>query len=244
MMTLVSQLSLAMNFKIIAASDYSFLSLFVQASWVVKAVMVILLVMSLWSWAIAIDKFITFRLLKSRADKFEDTFWSGRTLEDLSAGLAGDIRDPMARVFSAAMKEWEESKSAASRGDGAMINAQQRLNGVMNLVVNRELTKAERGMTVLATIGSSSVFIGLFGTVWGIMNSFRAVGEMQSADFSVVAPGVAEALFATALGLVAAIPAVIFYNLFTSELDRYAGRLEGYSEELSAILSRKLTKGG
>ncbi len=231
------------DFMIVAVSDFSFLSLFLQASFVVKFVMVILLIASIWSWAIALEKFIKFRILKSRADKFEETFWSGRTLEDLSAGLAGDIRDPMARVFSAAMKEWNESKATANRGDGALISAQQRLNGVMNLVVNRELAKAERGMTALATIGSASVFIGLFGTVWGIMNSFRAVGEMKSADFSVVAPGVAEALFATALGLIAAIPAVIFYNFFTAELDRYAGRLEGYADELSAILSRKLTKG-
>jgi len=233
---------LTADFMIIAVSDFSFLSLFLQASFVVKFVMVILLIASIWSWAIALEKFIKFRILKTRADKFEETFWSGRTLEDLSSGLAGDIRDPMARVFSAAMKEWNESKSAAGRGDGALITSQQRLNGVMNLVVNRELAKAERGMTALATIGSASVFIGLFGTVWGIMNSFRAVGEMKSADFSVVAPGVAEALFATALGLIAAIPAVIFYNFFTAALGKYAGRLEGYADELSAILSRKLTK--
>jgi len=223
--------------------DFSFWGLFLQASLVVKIVMVLLLLASLWSWAIAVDKMITFRMLKSRADKFEETFWSGRTLEDLSKGLANDVRDPMARVFAAAMREWNESKGSALRGDGAMMSAHQRINGVMNLVVNRELTKAERGMTVLATIGSASVFVGLFGTVWGIMNSFRAVGQMKSADFSVVAPGVAEALFATALGLIAAIPAVIFYNFFTNELDRYAGRLEGYADELSAILSRKLTKG-
>lgn len=225
------------------STDFSFFGLFQQAGLVVKSVMVLLLLASLWSWAIAVDKLITFRMLKSRADKFEETFWSGRTLEDLSKGLANDVRDPMARVFAAAMREWDESKGSAIRGDGAMMSAQHRINGVMNLVVNRELIKAERGMTVLATIGSSSVFVGLFGTVWGIMNSFRAVGVMKSADFSVVAPGVAEALFATALGLVAAIPAVIFYNFFTNELDRYAGRLEGYADELSAILSRKLTKG-
>jgi len=244
MVTLSPQLmDILMVVQTTGVSDFSFWGLFQQASLVVKIVMIILILASLWSWAIAVDKFITFKLLKSRADKFEETFWSGRTLEDLSVGLAGDVRDPMARVFAAAMREWEESKAVAITRDGALSAAQQRINGVMNLVVNRELTKAERGMTVLATIGSASVFIGLFGTVWGIMNSFRAVGEMKSADFSVVAPGVAEALFATALGLVAAIPAVIFYNMFTAEMDRYAGRLEGYADELSAILSRKLTKG-
>jgi len=244
MMTLSAQI---VDFMLIAqtsgVNEFSFFDLFQQAGLVVKIVMIILVLASLWSWAIAIDKLITFRLLKSRADKFEETFWSGRTLEDLSVGLAGDVRDPMARVFAAAMREWEESKAVAITRDGALTAAQQRINGVMNLVVNRELTKAERGMTVLATIGSASVFIGLFGTVWGIINSFRAAAEMDSVDFSVIAPGVAEALFATALGLVAAIPAVIFYNMFTAEMDRYAGRLEGYADELSAILSRKLTKG-
>ena len=222
--------------------EFTFYSLFTRAGWVVKAVMVILAIASLWSWAVAVDKFITFRLLKQRAQKFEDTFWSGRTLEDLSSGLANDIRDPMARVFAAAMREWEESKASGIKGDpDGMVT--QRIDRVMNLVVNRELTKAERGLNVLATVGSASVFIGLFGTVWGIMNSFRAIAVSQNTNLAVVAPGIAEALFATALGLIAAIPAVIFYNKFSNDLDRYAGRLEGYADELSAILSRKISKG-
>lgn len=221
--------------------EFSFFSLFMAAGWVVKAVMIILILASLWSWAIAIDKFITFRLLKKRAEKFEDTFWSGRTLEDLSAGLANDIRDPMARVFAAAMREWDESKATIKAGSGNRVS--ERIDRVMTLVVNRELTKAERGLNVLATVGSASVFIGLFGTVWGIMNSFRAIAVSQNTNLAVVAPGIAEALFATALGLIAAIPAVIFYNMFSYELDRYAGRLEGYADELSAILSRKIGKG-
>ncbi len=205
--------------------------------------MLILVAASLWSWAIAIDKFITFYLLKKRATLFEDTFWSGRTLEDLSSGLAGDIKDPMARVFAAAMREWNESKSPDGRGGTTILGTQDRIDRVMSLVVNRELAKAERGMSVLATVGSASVFIGLFGTVWGIMNSFRAIAATQNTNLSVVAPGIAEALFATALGLIAAIPAVIFYNKFSADLDRYAGRLEGYTDELSAILSRKISKG-
>lgn len=225
--------------------DFSFLGLFLQADWVVKSVMLILLAASLWSWAIAIDKFITFRLLKQRATKFEDTFWSGRTLEDLAQGLGSDVRDPMARVFAAAMREWEESRTPAQSGRSGttILGTQDRIDRVMSLVVNRELAKAERGMSVLATVGSASVFIGLFGTVWGIMNSFRAIAVSQNTNLSVVAPGIAEALFATALGLIAAIPAVIFYNKYSSDLDRYAGRLEGYTDELSAILSRKISKG-
>ncbi len=223
--------------------DFSFYSLFMQAGLVVKAVMIVLVLASLWSWAIAIDKFITFRLLKKRAERFEESFWSGRTLEDLSKGLAGDIRDPMARVFAAAMREYDESRTSRGPSGTTILGTQERIDRVMTLVVNRELSKAERGMSVLATVGSASVFIGLFGTVWGIMNSFRAIAVSQNTNLSVVAPGIAEALFATALGLIAAIPAVIFYNKFSTDLDRYAGRLEGYADELSAILSRKIVKG-
>jgi biopolymer transport protein TolQ len=225
-----------------AVGDFSFLSLFLRADWIVKSVMLILILASIWSWAIAVDKFITFVTLKRRATDFEETFWSGRTLDELSQGLAKDARDPMARVFAAAMREWDASKSGA-RSEMALASTHERIDRVMNLVVNRELSKAERGMSVLATIGSASVFIGLFGTVWGIMNAFRAIAATQNTNLSVVAPGIAEALFATALGLIAAIPAVIFYNWFSNDLDKYAARLEGYADELSAILSRKLGKG-
>ena len=181
-------------------------------------------------------------LLKRRATLFEETFWSGKTLDELSRAMAGDTRDPMARVFAAAMREYEESMKTA-RKDAAILSTHERIDRVMNLVVNRELSKAERGLSVLATIGSASVFIGLFGTVWGIMNSFRAIAASQNTNLSVVAPGIAEALFATALGLIAAIPAVIFYNKYSTDIDKYAGRLDGYADELSAILSRKISKG-
>jgi biopolymer transport protein TolQ len=227
------------------SGDFSFLSLFMLADWVVRSVMIVLTLASIWSWVVAIDKFIMFTMLKRRATAFEDTFWSGRTLDELSAALGSDTRDPMARVFAAAMREYNESRNAsATSGVLGRSNAtHERIDSVMNLVINRELAKAERGMTVLATVASASVFVGLFGTVWGIMNAFRAIAVSQNTNLSVVAPGIAEALFATALGLIAAIPALIFYNMFTSDLDKYGGRLEGYSDELSAILSRKLSKG-
>ncbi len=225
------------------SGDFSFLSLFLRADWVVKSVMIILILASLWSWAIAIDKMISFHLLRKRATNFEETFWSGRTLDELSKGLSKDTRDPMARVFAAAMREWDESRSAP-RSEMAILSTRERIDRVMNLVVNREISKAESGLAVLATVGSASVFIGLFGTVWGIMNAFRAIAVSQNTNLTVVAPGIAEALFATALGLIAAIPAVIFYNKFSNDLDRYSGRLEGYADELSAILSRKISKGG
>jgi biopolymer transport protein TolQ len=227
------------------SGDFSFLSLFMQADWVVRSVMIVLTIASIWSWVVAIDKFIMFAMLKRRATAFEDTFWSGRTLDELSAALGSDTRDPMARVFAAAMREYNESRNAtAASGVLGRSNAtHERIDSVMNLVINRELAKAERGMTILATVASASVFVGLFGTVWGIMNAFRAIAVSQNTNLSVVAPGIAEALFATALGLIAAIPALIFYNMFTADLDKYGGRLEGYSDELSAILSRKLSKG-
>ena len=219
------------------AGDFSFWSLFLRADWVVKGVMILLALASLWSWWVAIDKFIMFRMLKSRATDFEDTFWSGRTLDELSAALGNDTRDPMARVFAAAMREYNEAGTARSAA------THERIDSVMNLVINRELAKAERGMPVLATVASASVFVGLFGTVWGIMNAFRAIALSQNTNLSVVAPGIAEALFATALGLIAAIPALIFYNLYRADLETYGGRIEGYADELSAILSRKLGKG-
>ncbi len=227
------------------SGDFSFISLFLMADWVVKSVMIVLTIASIWSWVVAVDKFIMFALLKRRATAFEDTFWSGRTLDELSKALGSDTRDPMARVFAAAMREYNESRNAtATNGVLGRSNAtHERIDSVMNLVINRELAKAERGMTVLATVASASVFVGLFGTVWGIMNAFRAIAASQNTNLSVVAPGIAEALFATALGLIAAIPALIFYNMFTADLDKYGGRLEGYSDELSAILSRKLSKG-
>ena len=223
-------------------ADFSFLELFKKADIIVKLVMIGLVLASVWSWMIVIDKFLSFRLLKKRASDFEETFWSGRTLEELDSGLSSENRDPMGRVFSAAMREWRESHGGGAQMDTDMIGTRERLDRIMNLVINRELTKAERGLGVLATVGSASPFIGLFGTVWGIMNSFRAVAVSGNTGLTTVLPGITEALFATALGLLAAIPAVIFYNKFSSDLNKYAGRLEGYADELSAILSRKLAK--
>lgn len=225
----------------IVTSDFSFSSLFLRADWVVRGVMLILMAASIWSWAIAVDKGIMIFSLNKHAKTFEDIFWSGKTLDELKVELKDSLRDPMSRVFSAAIKEYEEYSSLKIKSNASM-SSQYRIDSIMNLIVNRELSKLERGMTTLATIGSSSVFIGLFGTVWGIMNSFRAIAASQNTSLTVVAPGIAEALFATALGLMAAIPAVIFYNKYTADLNKYGGRLEGYADELSAILSRKISK--
>jgi len=225
----------------IVTSDFSFSSLFLRADWVVRGVMLILMAASIWSWAIAVDKGIMIFSLNKHAKTFEDIFWSGKTLDELKVELKDSLRDPMSRVFSAAIKEYDEYSSLKIKSNASM-SSQYRIDSIMNLIVNRELSKLERGMTTLATIGSSSVFIGLFGTVWGIMNSFRAIAASQNTSLKIVAPGIAEALFATALGLMAAIPAVIFYNKYTADLNKYGGRLEGYADELSAILSRKISK--
>jgi biopolymer transport protein TolQ len=203
--------------------------------------MLILVAASIWSWAIAVEKGIMIFSLNKHAKRFEDIFWSGKTLDELKLELKDSLSDPMSRVFSAAIKEYDEYSSLKIKSNAPM-SSQYRIDSIMNLIVNRELSKLERGMTTLATIGSSSVFIGLFGTVWGIMNSFRAIAASQNTSLTVVAPGIAEALFATALGLIAAIPAVIFYNKYTADLNKYGGRLEGYADELSAILSRKISK--
>lgn len=221
--------------------DFSFWALFMMSDWVIKGVMLVLVLASIWSWVVAVDKFIMITLLKRRATDFEDTFWSGRTLDELSAALGNDARDPMARVFAAAMREYNEGSGTQRIGS---TNAKhERIDSVMNLVINRELAKAEKGLPVLGTVASISVFIGLFGTVWGIMNSFRAIAASESTNLAVVAPGIAEALFATALGLIAAIPAKIFYDMYLTDIDKYGGRLEGYADELSAILGRKLNAG-
>ena len=222
----------------IANGDFSFWSLFTRADWVVKAVMIILVAASLWSWGIAVDKAITMFLLKRRATAFEDTFWSGKTLDELSTGLGGDTRDPMARVFAAAMREYDESKTMP-RTDAVSVSSQQRIDSVMNLVVNREMAKAERGMSVLATVGSASVFIGLFGTVWGIMNSVTSIAATNNTSLAVVAPGIAEALFATAIGLFAAIPAVIFYNKFSLEITKVSDEINDFVDELIIYVERE-----
>ncbi|MBA4800678.1 MAG: protein TolQ [Euryhalocaulis sp.] len=219
-------------------ADYSFIGLFFRADIIVKAVMIGLALASIWSWAIILDKQFQLMGLRRKARRFEDDFWAGRSLDDLDNTFAAKPRDPMSRVFAAAMSEWRESKDSTS--EGQMLSLRERIDRVMNVAVQREISNLESGLGALASIGSVSVFVGLLGTVWGIMNSFRAIAASRDTNLAVVAPGIAEALFATALGLVAAIPAVIFYNKFSTDISRYAVRLEGYADELSAILSRRI----
>jgi biopolymer transport protein TolQ len=215
--------------------------LFLQSDSIVKLVMLILLLASFWSWAVIFDKALRLRRLQQAAASFEDTFWSGGSLDDLYDRVGTRPVDPMSAVFAAAMREWRRSAAKGLLGSPGMRSSlQQRIERVMNVTVGREMDRVERFMSFLATVGSTAPFVGLFGTVWGIMNSFQAIAASKNTSLAVVAPGIAEALFATALGLVAAIPAVVAYNKLATDFGRYAGRLEGFATEFSAILSRQL----
>src|SRR6266566_73484 len=221
--------------------DLSILGLFVQSDAVVKMVMLILLVASFWSWAVIFDKAMRLRRLRNAASNFEETFWSGGSLDDLYERVGQRPPDPMTAVFSAAMREWRRSAAKNLLGTpGMRTSLQQRVERVMTVTVGREMERVERFMAYLATIGSTAPFVGLFGTVWGIMDSFQSIAASKNTSLAVVAPGIAEALFATAIGLIAAIPATIFYNKFTSEVNRQAQRLEGFADEFSSILARQI----
>ncbi len=221
--------------------DMSIWGLFERADIVVQAVILMLLLASFWCWAITFDKALRMRRLNSQANKFEESFWSGGSLEELFDRVGARPSDPMTAVFAAAMREWRRSSERGLIGAGAMgAGIGVRVERVMQVTLSREMERLERYMSFLASVGSTAPFIGLFGTVWGIMNSFQSIAAMKNTSLVVVAPGLAEALFATALGLVAAIPAVIAYNKLSSDLGRYANRLESFAGEFSAILSRQL----
>ena len=222
-----------------ALHDLSLWGLFLQADWVVKLVMVGLLLASVWVWAIVFEKYTSLRRANRAADAFEDSFWSGGSLDDLFRKEGEQPTHPMAAVFAAAMREWRRSAQRLAGSDLVAAGLKERIDRTMNVTVQREMDRLERWMIFLASVGSVGPFIGLFGTVWGIMNSFAAIAGMQNTNLAVVAPGIAEALFATAIGLVAAIPAVLAYNKISSDLARFAGRLEGFAAEFGAILSRQ-----
>ncbi len=224
-----------------AGLDMSPLALFMKADIVVKAVMGILLFASFWSWAIILGKWMRVGSVRRQADRFEQLFWSGRSLDDLYATLnARNEGHPMATVFVAGMREWKRSFETGPVSSGLLPSVKDRINKVMNVSIGREITRLESSLGFLATVGVNATFIGLFGTVWGIMNSFRQIAASHDTSLAVVAPGIAEALFATAMGLVAAIPASVAYNHLSASVGRIAGRLESFSDEFAAILSRQL----
>lgn len=221
--------------------NFSAWGLFLQADIVVKSVIGMLVFASIWSWGIIFDKILRLRSLSKQAEAFEERFWSGSSLEELFERIGQRPKDPMSSIFVAAMKEWRRSA-----GKGGLPPAQgtaavaERMDRVMKISLEREMDHLNRRMIFLASTASASPFIGLLGTVWGIMRTFTSIGAAADTSLATVAPGIAEALFATALGLVAAIPAVIFYNKISSDLARYALRLENFAGEFGAILSRQL----
>jgi biopolymer transport protein TolQ len=225
----------------LTSSDLSLLTLFWHAHWIVKGVMLGLLACSVWVWAIAIDKTVLYRRSKRTMDSFEQAFWSGQSLEELYRTLSARSVHAMPALFVAAMREWKRSLEGTSR---SFAGLQTRIEKVMDVTISREVEYLERRLLVLATVGSAGPFIGLFGTVWGIMTSFQSIAASKNTSLAVVAPGIAEALFATAIGLIAAIPATIFYNKFAGEVNKQAQRMEGFADEFAAILSRQIDERG
>jgi biopolymer transport protein TolQ len=199
------------------------------------------LICSVWVWAIAIDKTVLYTRTRRAMDRFEQAFWSGQSLDELYRALSSRPAHSMAALFVAAMREWKRSFEGNARTIGGL---QMRIEKVMEVTIAREVERLEKRLLVLATVGSAGPFVGLFGTVWGIMTSFQSIAASKNTSLAVVAPGIAEALFATALGLVAAIPATIFYNKFAAEVNKQAQRLEGFADEFAAILSRQIDERG
>lgn len=221
--------------------DFSIIGLFLEADPIVKGVLGILLFSSIWTWSVIFDKSLRFRNLRERAGLFEERFWSGISLEGLYEKMGKRPGDPMAATFMAAMREWKLAAEKGLMATSAMrSNLQQRIERVMQVTIGREMERIESNMVPLASIGSMAPFVGLFGTVWGIMNSFTAIASAQNTTLAVVAPHIAEALFATAMGLVAAIPAAAAYNKFTNDINHYSDRLDNFSNEFAAIMSRNL----
>jgi len=215
-------------------------SMFLRADIVVQTVLVVLVLASLWSWTIIFNKGVALSGLKRKARKFEKVFWSGQSLDELYQQYGAANDHPMTAIFIAGLREWRRAFEGGALRESQIGGVKDRIDKAMNVTILRETDALEKGLGWLATIGAVATFIGLFGTVWGIMNSFSAIAARHDTTLAVVAPGIAEALFATAAGLFAAIPAVIFYNRFVGEIGRYVNSLDAFADEFSAILSRQL----
>ena len=217
--------------------DFSLLALFARATLTVKVVMIGLMIMSFWSWSIIIRKHILFRKSRAEAAVFDRDFWSGEPLDELFEKIGGEPQGPSEKIFAAGMLEWRRSH----RQDGGLIaGAQARIDRAMDVAINRESERLNKGLSFLATTGSTAPFIGLFGTIWGIKHSFEQIAISQNTNLAVVAPGIAEALLATGIGLIAAIPAVVFYNKLNTDSEHIIGGYDAFADEFATILSRQL----
>ena len=223
------------------APDFSMFGLFMQADIVVKSVIIILIIASIYSWNVIISKILRMRQLKKLEKEFEEIFWSGNSFEDLYETLNFNKTDPKSKIFCAAILEWKKSKSQFDQTQD-LNSLKDRMQRSMTVIFNKESETVEKNLTFLATAGSTAPFIGLFGTVWGIMNSFKSIAIAQNTNLAVVAPGIAEALFATALGLLAAIPAVVAYNKISNDIGKYFMSLETFMDEFTTIFFRQLEK--
>jgi biopolymer transport protein TolQ len=220
-----------------AATDFTMWALFARATITVKIVMILLMAASIWCWAVIVDKIVQYRNARAEADVFDQQFWSGEPLDALFDQIGADPQGASQKIFAAGMLEWRRSH----RQDGGLIaGATARIDRSMDVAIAKEAAKLQKGLPVLATVGSTAPFVGLFGTVWGIMNAFIEIAEAQNTNLAVVAPGIAEALLATGLGLLAAIPAVIFYNKLSADSDRIVAGYEAFADEFATILSRQL----
>ncbi len=228
-------------------ADLSMLGLIIGADIVVKLVLLILAMASIWSWAIIIDKTLLLRNITKKIDEFEQVFWSGQLLDQLYDRLRGKADNPLATVFVAAMDEWSKQQRMANRNQSSLsylsVGLKERIIQTMDVAKNKAVEELDKNLVFLAVVGSSATFIGLFGTVWGIMSSFRSIAAAQNASIAVVAPGIAEALFATAIGLVAAIPAVIFYSILSNKINNIDSKIEDFSNELGSLLSQEIDRG-
>jgi biopolymer transport protein TolQ len=226
------------------SSSLSLLNLISQADIVVQVVMLILVIASMWSWTIIFDKIIKFYILKNRSDKFEEMFESSMMLEDIYNAAKGSDNHPLSRIFIAGMKEWKSNniKQIISETPDKKSSLKERLMGAMQVASSKSSQKLESGLSFLAITGSATPFIGLFGTVWGIMTSFQGIAISKNTSLAVVAPGIAEALLATAAGLFSAIPAVFFYNIFSNKINQFSERAQNFSMQLLGLLSRELDR--
>jgi biopolymer transport protein TolQ len=220
-----------------AATDFTMWGMFAHATIPVQFVMILLIIASVWCWAVIVDKGVQYRKARAEARVFDEAFWSGNPLDELFDRIGATPKGPSEKIFAAGMLEWRRSH----RQDGGLIaGATARIDRSMDVAIAKETERLQRGLTVLATVGSSAPFIGLLGTVMGIMNAFIEIAEQQNTNLAVVAPGIAEALLATGLGLMAAIPAVIYYNKFSADADRVVSGYEAFADEFATILSRQL----
>lgn len=220
-----------------AEIDFSLIALFIRATFTVKLVMIGLLAMSFWSWSIIIRKYLMHRKSRAEAEIFDRSFWSGEPLDELFEKIGAEPQGPSEKIFASGMLEWRRSH----RQDGGLIaGAQARIDRAMDVAIARESEELNRGMSFLATVGATAPFIGLFGTVYGIMHAFTQIAATKNTDLATVAPGIAEALMATGIGLIAAIPAVIFYNKLNADSERIVSGYEAFADEFATILSRQL----